>query len=70
MLLQAILGAVELAAARAGMAGRAHKVPALDVVLHAVLALDDLGAEEAAPALLAVHLDHALVRLWNSGRCS
>ena len=64
MLFEAVLGAVHFLTHPAWMAGRPHEVEALYVVLHTVLALDDLGADETAPGIPVDsplrHLDHIL----------
>ena len=67
MFVETVLGAVILPAASAGVAGGPHEVPALDVVLHPVLALDHLGADEAAPAVFALLIlrgGHVLAHLY------
>ena len=60
MFLQAVLGAVHLAAVGAGVAGTPHKMAALNVILHPVFALHDLGAEETPPGVLGLVLQHLL----------
>ena len=54
--LQTVFGEVELATIVASVARRAHKVPAQNVVAHAALAPDDLGANATPPGVAFEHV--------------